>query len=312
MPDFAGEFCRCLHQFLQPCQYRGAFVLVQQGCRILFERRVECFCVRCFEKDQIPGRHLGGVLADGIVDAVLFGIAFQTTDSLVAFSELLRHYGVDVSDKGISKWEKGYTTPSIYQLVAICYALNIKEGPSYFTKNFQKPALLNDIGQKKVAEYEMDLIASRRYQPDAEEPAEIDYIMMPVSELPVSAGLGAFLEGEMFQQIQVPASSVPAGAEFGIYVSGDSMEPRYHDGQIVWVKRCEELECGDIGIFVYDDCGYLKKYDEHTPDKTQAEFLTDSYGVVHNQPVLVSLNTKYSPILISPEQRFEVVGKVLN
>lgn len=165
---------------------------------------------------------------------------------------------------------------------------------------------------KKVAEYEMDLIASRRYQPDAEEPAEIDYIMMPVSELPVSAGLGAFLEGEMFQQIQVPASSVPAGAEFGIYVSGDSMEPCYHSGQIVWVKRCEELECGDIGIFVYDDCGYLKKYDEHTPDKTQAEFLTDSYGVVHNQPVLVSLNTKYSPIIISPEQRFEIVGKVLN
>ena len=158
----------------------------------------------------------------------------------------------------------------------------------------------------------MDLIASRRYQPDTEEPAESDYIMMPVSELPVSAGLGAFLEGEMFQQIQVPASSVPAGAEFGIYVSGDSMEPRYHSGQIVWVKRCEELECGDIGIFVYDDCGYLKKYDEHTPDKTQAELLTDSYGVVHNQPVLVSLNTKYSPILISPEQRFEIVGKVLN
>ena len=165
---------------------------------------------------------------------------------------------------------------------------------------------------KKVAEYEMDLIASRRYQPGTEEPAKIDCIMMPVSELPVSAGLGAFLEGEMFQQIQVPASSVPAGTEFGIYVSGDSMEPRYHDGQIVWVKRCEELECGDIGIFVYDDCGYLKKYDEHTPDKSQAEFLTDSYGVVHNQPVLVSLNTKYSPILISPEQRFEIVGKVLN
>ena len=27
-----------------------------------------------------------------------------------------------------------------------------------------------------------------------------------------------------------------------------------------------------------------KKYDEHTPDKSQAELLTDSYGVVHNQP----------------------------
>ena len=156
------------------------------------------------------------------VGLILVAVRKKNGYSLVAFSKLLYNYGVDVSDKGISKWEKGYTTPSIYQLVAICHALNIKEGPSYFTKTFQKPALLNAIGQKKVAEYEMDLIASRRYQPGTEEPAKIDCIMMPVSELPVSAGLGAFLEGEMFQQIQVPASSVPAGAEFGIYVSGDS------------------------------------------------------------------------------------------
>ena len=105
----------------------------------------------------------------------------------------------------------------------------------------------------------------------------------------------------MFQQKQVPASSVPAGAEFGKYVSGDSMEPRYHSGQIVWVKRCEELECGDIGIFVYDDCGYLKKYDEHTPDKTQAEFLTDSYG--RHLYLLEHFTLK---------KRFEIVGKVLN
>jgi len=45
---------------------------------------------------------------------------------------------------------------------------------------------------------------------------------------------------------------------------------------------------------------------------TLGKLFTDSYGVVHNQLVLVSLNTKYSPILISPEQRFKVVGKVLN
>ena len=127
------------------------------------------------------------------VGLILAAVRKRNGYSLVTFSELLRHYGVDVSDKGISKWEKGYTTPSIYQLVAICHALNIKEGPSYFTKTFQKPALLNAIGQKKVAEYEMDLIASRRYQPGTEEPAKIDCIMMPVSELPVSAGQELFL-----------------------------------------------------------------------------------------------------------------------
>ena len=83
------------------------------------------------------------------VGLILAAVRKKNGYSLVAFSKLLCNYGVDVSDKGISKWEKGYTTPSIYQLVAICHALNIKEGPSYFTKNFQKPALLNDIGQKK-------------------------------------------------------------------------------------------------------------------------------------------------------------------
>lgn len=83
------------------------------------------------------------------VGQILAGTRKRNGYSLVTFAELLRHYGVDVSDKGINKWEKGYTTPSIYQLVAICHALNIKEGPSYFTKTFQKPALLNAIGQKK-------------------------------------------------------------------------------------------------------------------------------------------------------------------
>ena len=35
---------------------------------------------------------------------------FHDQLSAFAFSELLRHYGVDVSDKGISKWEKGQKT----------------------------------------------------------------------------------------------------------------------------------------------------------------------------------------------------------
>ena len=93
----------------------------------------------------------------------------------------------------------------------------------------------------------MDLIASRRYQPDTEEPAEIDYIMMPVSGAASIGRSRSFSLRVKCSSTYVPASSVPAGAEFGIYVSGDSMDPRYHSGQIVWVKRCEELECGISG-----------------------------------------------------------------
>ena len=43
------------------------------------------------------------------VGQILAGTRKRNGYSLVTFSELLRHYGVDVSDKGISKWEKGIT-----------------------------------------------------------------------------------------------------------------------------------------------------------------------------------------------------------
>ena len=43
------------------------------------------------------------------VGQILAGTRKRNGYSLVTFSELLRHYGVDVSDKGISKWEKGHS-----------------------------------------------------------------------------------------------------------------------------------------------------------------------------------------------------------
>ena len=29
---------------------------------------------------------------------------------------------------------------------------------------------------------------------------------------------------------------VPDGANFGVRVAGDSMEPQFHDGQVIWVR----------------------------------------------------------------------------
>ena len=46
------------------------------------------------------------------VGLILAAVRKRNGYSLVTFSELLRNYGVDVSDKGISKWEKGYSVRS--------------------------------------------------------------------------------------------------------------------------------------------------------------------------------------------------------
>lgn len=51
------------------------------------------------------------------------------------------------------------------------------------------------------------------------------------------------------------------------------MEPVYHDGQIVWVERCETLSIGQVGVFVYDGEGYLKSYGEREPDESDVTHL---------------------------------------
>mgnify|MGYP005955330475 CR=1 FL=1 len=60
------------------------------------------------------------------VGQILAGTRKRNGYSLVAFSELLRHYGVDVSDKGISKWEKGLSVPDADTLSKLADVLEIK------------------------------------------------------------------------------------------------------------------------------------------------------------------------------------------
>ena len=234
----------------------------------------------------------------------------QVGISLAKFSTLLEDYGVFVKAAAISKWEVGKADPNAYQLMAVAQVLRMEDSLSQFISSGAKPEL-NEEGLKKVAAYKSDLIASGRYKPQAKVSNIIKFIEMPVSNLAVSAGTGEFLDEGNFEMISFPESSVPSGAEFGLRVSGDSMEPVYHDGQIVWVQQCEKVGVGEVGIFIYDGDGYLKVYDEQLPDEGCRDDFTDSYGNVHMQPVMVSYNQKYRPRVISAHAGFQVVGRVL-
>lgn len=228
--------------------------------------------------------------------------------SLVKLSSLLEEYGVFVTSGAINKWEVGKNIPSAYQLIAVSQALQMDVDLSQFMSIGKLPEL-NEEGQRKVAAYKADLIASGRYKPQSA--SIIKYIEMPVSSLAVSAGTGAFLDEGNFEMISFPESTVPAGAEFGLRVSGDSMEPVYHDGQIVWVQQCDEVAVGEVGIFIYDGEGYIKVFHEQMPCSSEIEEFTDSYGNVHMQPVMISYNQKYRPREISAHAGFQVVGRVL-
>jgi len=227
--------------------------------------------------------------------------------SLEQFSQLLTQYGVDVTRTALNKWELGKAVPSAYQLLAVCAALHLEDGFDYFISNTKRP-LLNAEGRRKVKEYREDLIASGKYR-EAPSIIELRYRDMPISDLPVSAGTGTFLNESGFEMVSFPVNSIPEGAEFGVRVSGDSMEPVYHDGQIVWVQQCETLRVGEVGVMIYDGQGYIKVYSEQEPDDPEVYLGID--GVQRMQPVLVSYNKEYAPRIVSPELEFRIIGRVL-
>ena len=229
-----------------------------------------------------------------------------------AFAELLSNYGITVHRQGLWKWEVGGTVPNAYQLIAICHALEIEDGIEYFTGAPKRDDELNEAGMKKVAEYRKDLVATGLYTPKKIPVGEILYIEVDIGILGASAGTGDFLDEGGFEKVSFPESAVPKNADIGIRVDGNSMEPVYHDGQIVWVKRCDRLSPGDVGIFTYDGSGYIKQYSEAEPEEAYREAFTDSEGVIHPQPVLISYNREYAPIRISPHAPFGIVGRVLN
>ena len=75
-------------------------------------------------------------------------------------------------------------------------------------------------------------------------------LYLPVFEQKASAGLGK--EGDIDDSIDYrcfDSSKVPLRATHGIIIEGHSMEPRYTDGQIVFINVNQQCLSSDCGIF---------------------------------------------------------------
>ena len=65
-----------------------------------------------------------------------------------------------------------------------------------------------------------------------------------------SAGIGEFLSDAHATEISIPDVAQTVDADFALRIAGDSMEPNYHDGDILLVRRTESVTPGELGIFV--------------------------------------------------------------
>lgn len=111
-----------------------------------------------------------------------------------------------------------------------------------------------------------------------------------VSAQPASAGTGTYLGPDGFDEVLVDPAQV-RNADFGVPVRGDSMEPKFHDGDILLISMSERVEEGDIALVTMDGSGYVKK-------------------IGHGE--LLSLNPKYPPIHMTDDTRIngKVVGSI--
>ena len=109
---------------------------------------------------------------------------------------------------------------------------------------------------------------------------------------PVSAGTGQYLNDVRVERIELP---VDIDADFVIPIKGDSMEPDYHDGDLVFIQTSVDLNDGVIGVFNYNGDASIKQL---VIDKDQA--------------YLHSLNPAYKDMPITPETDFRIIGEVVD
>ncbi len=109
--------------------------------------------------------------------------------------------------------------------------------------------------------------------------SKIKTVFIKHSSDKVSAGFGFdFEDYAEWDDIEVPLTPESRKADFCLTIDGDSMEPKYHNGDIVLVREQPAVDIGQIGIFSIEGAGFIKKFGGDR---------------------LISLNDEYDDILLS-------------
>lgn len=210
------------------------------------------------------------------------------------FASLLNKHGVKVTNQAVSKWESGASLPNAIQFLIICDILEIIDiSGTFIGKSYRLLTGLNEEGKQRVTEYANMLRDSGEYDdPDYVGPRGTKIRSLPVYDIDKAANQGQLLDLPDYISIEV-GNEVPISANFGVRISGESMEPEFHDGQIVWIHQQPKLEHGDVGVFMYEGSAYFKR-------------LRDRVGGMRLQCV----DSNYPDIIVTNPEKLIALGKV--
>lgn len=187
----------------------------------------------------------------------------------------------------VRKWESDEAHPNAVQFLYLCRLYRVYDLATFFPDEYSDA--LTPQHFQKLREFAAFLKYQRR--PQQEEPIQPD--TLELFDIPAAAGTGQMLDGSYSTPIPRD-DTVPPGASFAVRVQGDSMEPRFYDGQTVWVHQQKTLESGEVGVFSHNGDSKIKQ-------------LLQKDGTTY----LVSFNAAYSPLPIHPDDELIVFGKVI-
>ena len=215
-------------------------------------------------------------------------------------SEIANQLGC--TSANISSWERGKSKIDIDSFAELCKIYHIdfsktleRLNPIQHTsieqldfseqEHIKKYRSLDEYGKKAV-----DGLLNTEYERCTTPTTELSVIHFPKSILKASAGSGNWLDEQQLESVSVLDTPQSRKANLVIEVDGDSMSPTYENGDNVLVNTKSDVAVGDIGIFIIDGSGYIKKLG------------TDR---------LISVNPEYDDIFPAEYSDFRCVGKVL-
>ena len=212
---------------------------------------------------------------------------------------------LNTTKQTISRYEKGDRKANQDMLFELCDIFGVSIDDFFPSQNevLQSPTAppiqtiydeLKPPRQNKVLTYAEKQLDEQRNE--EARPNEVSEVIQLYSydyyDHPASAGTGQYLNDVRVERIELP---VDIEADFVIPIKGDSMEPDYHDGDLVFIRTSVELNDGVIGVFNYNGDAYIKQL---VIDKDQA--------------YLHSLNPAYKDMPITPETDFRIIGEVVD
>ena len=179
---------------------------------------------------------------------------------------------VGKSKNVISNWERGDNKPDADTLFDLCdildvdanyllgwednnnLSLSIKE-----QDHIKKYRALDEHGKDMV-----DTVLQKEYERRTEHAKEF-IILQPPLLVPyyghvASAGTGQCVFDDIPpEMIEIENNMENMHVDFAIGVNGDSMEPTYHDGDTLLIKKQSEISTGEVGIFMISGEAYVKE-----------------------------------------------------